>query len=299
MTSSNVSNLLVQVSQIDVSVTSDKSATQVDAGLFEKTLKGVASKVPNVDSNSALPERQVEKTTAQLDSSKVNRKIKQEEKSGEEKPELAEKIEAVVEEVKEVIKDQLDVDEENIEKAMENLGLTFIDLLNPQNLAQLVSELTGETESITLVLSDDFAGILDKVTELTNQLFEETNNSFIELKELIASMPAEEVEQIEVTPIPEDSEIPEVSEPKLIVDEADVSQETKQALSQPTQETLKPVEKQEVNTQEETTSVTSEKEVLKPVEPEAKENDSQFNDSKENNSQEQFKVPEKVQNESI
>ena len=82
MTSSNVSNLLVQVSQVDVSITSDKAASNVDAGLFEKTLQGVANKIPRVNSNSdsALPEKQPDKKTVSMDSSANNRTVQKEEK---------------------------------------------------------------------------------------------------------------------------------------------------------------------------------------------------------------------------
>ena len=39
MTSSNVSNLLIQVSQIDMSAVNDKMTVSKDKGLFEDTLK--------------------------------------------------------------------------------------------------------------------------------------------------------------------------------------------------------------------------------------------------------------------
>lgn len=305
MTSSNVSNLLVQVSQIDVSLTSDKATGKVDAGLFEKTLKGVADKVPSAgsDINSALPQKQVEKKPVSVDSSKQNvRTTKQEEQPMPDKTEVAEKIEAVVEEVKEIIKDQLDVTEEDIEKAMENLGLTFIDLLNPQNLAQLVSELTGETESITLVLSDDFAEILDKATDLSNQLFEETNNSFVQLKELISQMDDKVIITEEPVQVTADAEIPETVQPNVMVeDDKPVLQEdlNQQPSVQVIQEEVKPVEKQEATVVEESTSVLETVEDLKPVEENQNQQNNQTKDEpKEESTQSNFKMPEKTQNES-
>ena len=303
MTSSNVSNLLVQVSQMDVSMTSDKAVASASAGLFEKTLKNVADKVPVSDSNadSALPKKQVDikqPDKNNISTKEANRNIKQEEKPLADKTEVADKVEAVVEEVKEVIKDQLDVTEEDIEKAMENLGLTFIDLLNPQNLAQLVSELTGETESITLILSDDFAGILEKVTELTDQLFEETKNSFIELKDLIVQTESNVIEQVEMPEEPEKVEIPEISKPEATFEQEVVQEEVEQpivATTSTTKETVKPEEKQQVVIEEEAPIVEDKKEVLKPVQPETsgQQNEQFQSEKKEAAPQEQFKMPEK------
>ncbi|SFN47294.1 flagellar hook-length control protein FliK [Pseudobutyrivibrio sp. UC1225] len=302
MTSSNVSNLLVQVSQIDVSVTSDKASANVDAGLFEKTLKGVANKVQSVNSdvNSALPEKQPDKKTVSVDSSTTNKKsVQQEEKPLPEKSEVAEKIEAVVEEVKEIIEDQLDVTEEDIEKAMENLGLTFIDLLNPQSLAQLVSELTGETESITLVLSDDFAEILDKATDLSNQLFEETNNSFIQLKELVSQNDSTLIQAEETIEIASDVEVPEVSDQDKVIDVKDTTTDDKQPVIQLVQEDVKPVEKQEAPVVEEATATVETEKVFKPVEENTNEKDNQSQgEEKEEMTQSTFKMPEKTHNES-
>ena len=49
MTSSNVSNLLIQVSQIDMSAVNDKMTVSKDKGLFEDTLKNVAGSGNPVD----------------------------------------------------------------------------------------------------------------------------------------------------------------------------------------------------------------------------------------------------------
>lgn len=300
MTSSNVSNLLVQVSQVDVTVVSQKTTDNTNSGLFEKTMKSVANKASGVNSDldSALPEKQTDKKVVSVDSSKTNnRVVKKEEKPTTEKTEVAEKIEAVVEEVENVIKDQLDVTEDDIEKAMENLGLTFIDLLNPQSLAQLVSELTGETESITLVLSDDFADILEKVTELSNQLFEETNNSFIQLKELISQVNSTLINEKQPTENISDAEVPEILDQDTLVNVNEQTTDEKQPVIQTVQEELKPVEKQETPVVQESTSEVEVKEILKPVEEETTKNNSQPKDeNKEEMSQSTFKMPEKNQN---
>ena len=112
--------------------------------------------------------------------------------------EVVEKVNEVVDKVKAVIEEELDVSEEDIEKAMEALGMTVIDLLNPQDLAQLVATLTGEEDSIALVMSEEFKGILDVVNELTNQLFEETGFSFVEVKDIVISYASQETLDVDL-----------------------------------------------------------------------------------------------------
>ena len=93
MTSSNVSNLLVQVSQVDVTVVSQKTTDNTNSGLFEKTMKSVANKASGVNSDldSALPEKQTDKKVVSVDSSKTyNRVVKKEEKPTTKKTEVAE-----------------------------------------------------------------------------------------------------------------------------------------------------------------------------------------------------------------
>jgi flagellar hook-length control protein FliK len=301
MTSSNVTNLLVQVSQVDVSVTSDKTTAQSQNGLFEKTLINVANKVPSVDpnKNSTVPESKTNIKTRGVDTPKEGISVNQESKPQETYPQVVEKVEAVVEEVKEVIKDQLDVTDEDIQQAMENLGLTFIDLLNPQSLAQLVSELTGETESISLVLSDDFAGILDKVTELTNQLFEETNNSFIQLKDLVEQVTKEQVDLAEVSEIPEADIIPETFETKGQVVTEEVQTDNQESLAPIVQENSNTAVKQEAVVEKENVVAMEAQEDIKPAVTEIKQQNPDTESEKKEESQDNFKMPEKAQNESF
>ena len=60
---------------------------------------------------------------------------------------VKEQFEQFTEDVKEVLKEELGVSDEAIEAAMQTLGLQFQDLLNQNNLANLVAELTGAEET--------------------------------------------------------------------------------------------------------------------------------------------------------
>ena len=172
MTSSNVSNMLFQVSNINVEMPDVKNDIPKNAGLFETTLKNVAG--PNINPDVSQPElpkqeiNQVEAAAAKLSNSKDTKLNQKSDDASETKVENVKetlgKVEEVVEKVKDVIEEDLDVTDEELEEAMETLGLTMIDLLDPQKLAQVVAELTGEDDSLALVMSEEFKDILDAVT---------------------------------------------------------------------------------------------------------------------------------------
>lgn len=192
MTSSNVSNLPFQIGNISPETIDVKSAVSKSNGLFEKTLQVVAgNNVTSQVKTDTLPkasssEKQIETvSTKQQNLAQENKVSDTTEVSVEDKTQVAEKIEEVTEEIKEVIVKELDVTEEDLEKAMETLGFVAIDLFNPQNLAELVSLLTDEEDSISLIMSEDFKSILDSVNDLTAELFKETGFTYQEAKEIV------------------------------------------------------------------------------------------------------------------
>lgn len=87
------------------------------------------------------------------------------------------------------VSDDLGVDEEKVTDAMETLGLTELDLLNPQNLAQLAKELTGATDDAGLLLNADFKQLLSDVTALGEAFVEETGVSVETIAQLTEEMP--------------------------------------------------------------------------------------------------------------
>ena len=100
---------------------------------------------------------------------------------------LTEKMGETTEQIKDVLKEELQVSDEQIEDAMATLGMQGIDLLNQNNLAQLVSELTGE--NITdLICNESFQNIMQSVTSIGEDLFLElgiTQEDFKDICSLI------------------------------------------------------------------------------------------------------------------
>ena len=79
---------------------------------------------------------------------------------------VKEQFEQFTEDVKEVLKEELGVSDEAIEAAMQTLGLQFQDLLNQNNLANLVAELTGADSVPQLLCSEQFVNVLQSVNDI-------------------------------------------------------------------------------------------------------------------------------------
>ncbi len=95
------------------------------------------------------------------------------------------KLEEYAEDVKQVLKEELGVSEEQIEEAMETLGLTFFDLMEPAKLAGLTAELTGISEVSELLCSDAFLAVMQEAGSLGRELLDELGITMEELKELL------------------------------------------------------------------------------------------------------------------
>jgi len=76
------------------------------------------------------------------------------------------------------IAEKMDVSEEDVLQAMEALGMTSVDLLNPEMLSQLVVTISGEDDMLSLVMDEELYGNLNELlqtadaikTELTEML---------------------------------------------------------------------------------------------------------------------------------
>lgn len=83
---------------------------------------------------------------------------------------VSEKLESFAEDVKDVLKEELGVSDEQIEEAMTALGIAFTDLLNPGQLAALVTELTGAEDMSALLCNSEFMTVMQSVGQLGEEL---------------------------------------------------------------------------------------------------------------------------------
>ena len=92
--------------------------------------------------------------------------------------ELQEAITADVKELIGKIADTFDVTEEDIVNAMQILGLMAADLLQPANLQQLVTEITGQEHAIELITDSDIYTSLQDLMEGAESMKSELMNEF-------------------------------------------------------------------------------------------------------------------------
>lgn len=172
---------------------------------------------------------------------------------------VQETVEEAVENIKEVIKENLGVDDEQIEAAMELLGLTQADLLDPQQLVALAVELTGSEDAGSMLFQENFQLVMQETAVITNDLLQELGMSMDELMDQIHTM-LENLENTEQT-IPIESMLPQQeaqvqtqqeAQPQQMMQQEqaqDVPQETKQAV-QPETEAVQTVQAQPQQVQE-------------------------------------------------
>jgi len=78
--------------------------------------------------------------------------------------------EETVSEIKDIIHEDLGFKDEEIDEAMEILGLSFVDLLDPKNMMLLVGEITGEDGPASVLMVDGMKDFVTDLKELINSL---------------------------------------------------------------------------------------------------------------------------------
>lgn len=84
-----------------------------------------------------------------------------------------EKLAAFEEDVRQVLKEKLGVTDEEITDAMQKLGLTVADLIQPNQLTQLTAELTGSENIGELLCNDSFMEIVNEIGGLSQDLLDD------------------------------------------------------------------------------------------------------------------------------
>ncbi len=120
-----------------------------------------------------------------------DKSIRAEEKavSEEDAKKVVEELDEFSEGVTEVLSEELHVSKEEIEAAMEQLGLSYLDLLDASNLANLVAKLNGSENVSQLLLSEAFVNIVNQVNELGAEMLDELQMTVEELEMTILDNP--------------------------------------------------------------------------------------------------------------
>jgi flagellar hook-length control protein FliK len=177
-------------------------------------------------------------------------------------PTISDKIDSAKDELSEfeeqsvaLVAESLDVDEEQVKQVLEELGMTAFDLLNPQNLATVVQELTGTKDSTQLLLNADFQQLLGKIGSMGSELMNQLNLQMNQMDELVS--------QLDLLASPQEVEVmPEVSETaaELPLDvQETISEEPVQAAAEPeTEDTVQTFRTAESEAEPESSTRTTE-----------------------------------------
>ena len=196
MTSTGVSNTLLMtamagnVKQGNVKDTGGKNFDQLMQTSQNKT-SFMGTTVSKPDTKKVEQNPQMETKRSDTVQKKLNKKELAQTTDVKEKTDTLEK------DVKKVLGEELDVTEEQIKKAMEELGLQFLDLADQSNVASLVAKLTGAECGSELLVSDAFPKIVSQITGLFDTLQEDVGISVEQLQQMMELIRDEQSEMVE------------------------------------------------------------------------------------------------------
>ncbi len=166
----------------------------------KSTVSGSETKTQAVTDNTTAQEETVETVKEDAQTQEVQAIAKEVEEAPVDE-ELANAINEDAQELISQIAEAFDVSEEDIVNAMQVLGLMAADLLNPENLSQLVTQVTGQEGAIDLITDSDIYTSLQDLMEgaesMKSELMNEFNLSEEELQAAIEDAPKSFKEQLE------------------------------------------------------------------------------------------------------
>ena len=105
---------------------------------------------------------------------------------------MTQDVQNAVSDIKEKIKKTMNVSDEDIESAMEQLGITAEDLLDMQKLTDLVVALSGNTDSLEFLTDADSVSMLNDILQyaksVTDNLEDVYNMDIDSIKEMLVSV---------------------------------------------------------------------------------------------------------------
>lgn len=99
-------------------------------------------------------------------------------------------VDAKADNIKDIIKEQLNISDEEIESVMEQLGFTFMDLLDPQNLADFVSEIKGGLDLTDMIVDPDFQQLMLSMSSVKQEIAQVCDIDSEQMDEIISVMEA-------------------------------------------------------------------------------------------------------------
>lgn len=205
---SNVSKAQEAQSMDSFSKVFDKTQNFEENSVKEESVKADSiqseNKTKTETSESIQNHADIQKNKSPESLKEQNKELKNVDELQETEAALEEAANVMVENIAEIF----GVTVEEVEAALETLGLTALDLLNTENLTNVVLALNPDCDAMTLMTNEelfaDFKGLMKQVQELKGQIVqdfnlseEELNAVLNELKEKTQMVNPEEIQNVE------------------------------------------------------------------------------------------------------
>lgn len=179
----------VRNSDVDFGAIMSQQTLSAGAELGENHYTGQSIRNTKTLINTApKTENRVKNVSENVSGNKTDKAVMSDE-SPEKVSEVSDKVKEAVEDIKDKIKEEFGVTDEDIEKALEVLGITMADLLDESKLTDFVVELTGMENAVELLVTPEVSGqladISDFIQETMAELSEELDIPKEELDDLL------------------------------------------------------------------------------------------------------------------
>ena len=183
----------------------EKQAPQQTSDLTPEETKDV-NKAPKTGSERESIKSNVDKEPAKADKGEVT--AKDAEKAAETvEPETVEAIGDAAQQIIIEVAEELDITPAEVIDTMQEIGLTMTDLLEPANMTELVTALSGNQDTVTLLTDENLyqtlGNLQEFVTETRENLMDELDLSQEALDEVL-----DQTEELVQQPIPKDDTDP-------------------------------------------------------------------------------------------
>ncbi|WP_167956875.1 flagellar hook-length control protein FliK [Anaerosporobacter faecicola] len=172
---------------MDTNLQSKQDDKKTSAAVDKKSEN--ASKMSNLEQNTS---KDADKKV--VNSSKKDSATKTEAQTTQKNP-IADKIDQATKEIKNILMENLDITEEQLESIMTALGLDYLQLLEPSNLAQVFMEVNGLTDPTQMLtdqqLSDQFSQLITEMNDVKLEDYGLTNE---EVNQYLEQLTAPKVE---------------------------------------------------------------------------------------------------------
>lgn len=176
MTTTNIINMISSANEdglsaiFKVNKISDKSNSEVFSDVLsgQKNTTAYSGKKDFENNFQSDSNEQFEKYNYKSTSIKNKQIVSLEEKISGCKEELVQ----ISNQICDVICNQFDITEEELTQALENLGIGFIQLFEPQKLVSTVIEFSGMENPTEFLINSDFQELLNNISEISNRVLE-------------------------------------------------------------------------------------------------------------------------------